>query len=438
VGLILATAILGLASALLAGELLLRVIFRDGGRTTSLGPGGNEFQYTFAGPDHRAPPVASGPKRDGVTRVMIIGDSITWGHGVLNWMDVYPFRTLNLLNAGGERYELSVFGRVGKELYNHNDTLEATLGGIRPDILVYQWYVNDLERTKEERPRVEFWRKWPGSLALIQHSYLAFFLDNRLGLLRSAGDSYPAYLRRRYAEGTEDWQLFRGDFHRFAVLADGYAERTVLMLYPAITVGGTDAVDDIRRRVAALAQGTADEARAVDLPHDVGVDRPDPGASGGDVRAAVNGETSSGVLVAGPPISRSRGEHHGRFRIRLDEAGPGPLLRLELDSAEGEVLGLRELSAADFGRPGEWQDVDLTFTVPPPFLTRMEPRVVYLGRGSLSIDRLTFPTEYRMEVLDLLPHLQGFNTHASLFDSHPNERAHEAIAHALAAAITAR
>ena len=51
----------------------------------------------------------------------------------------------------------------------------------------------------------------------------------------------------------------------------------------------------------------------------------------------------------------------------------------------------------------------------------------------MSIDSVSLPVNYdRLEVLDLKDRLNTFDTHASIFDSHPNVRAHGEVAKALA------
>jgi len=251
---------------------------------------------SFAGGELRAPELATGPKRPGVSRILVQGDSVTWGQGVQYWFDLYPERLLERLNAEGERYEMAVYARPGREIMHHLTGLQTYPQDLDPDILVYQWYVNDIEVEKKERPTSVGapWRHWPGHYWAWTHSYLYFFLDNRLGLVLPNGDrSYPDYMIHEYAPGTRGWALFADQFDQWAKLAKARAPRVIVMLYPTLLANGGDPMPQLRQQVAELARG------------------------------------------------------------------------------------------------------------------------------------------YGFEVLDLTPHLQGFNTHASLFDSHPNAEAHAAMADAL-------
>jgi lysophospholipase L1-like esterase len=290
--------LLAVAATLALAEIALRIIYRDGGTTTAAGPGGGPFEYTFNGGERilRGPEPPKGPKRQGITRIVVQGDSVTWGQGVRNWYDLYPERLLERLNAEAERYEVVVFALPGREITSHVAGLQSYPDTLAPDVLVYQWYVNDIEIEKQHRPdpMAAPWRGWSGHTWARTHSYLYFFLDDRLRLLVPGGErSYPDYMAREYAPGTRGWELFRAQFSEWARLAKARSPRAIVMLYPTLLANGGDPMPRLREQTAQLARD----------------------------------------------------------------------------------LGL--------------------------------------------------------EVLDLTPHLQGFNTHASLFDSHPNEDAHAAIADAL-------
>lgn len=295
--------LLAIVAALVLAEIALRSIYRDGGTTTSDGPGGGPFVYNFDGGEGilRGPEPPTGPKRPGITRVVIQGDSVTWGQGVRNWYDLYPELLLERLNGIKEQYEVMVFARPGREINSHVAGLQSYPDSLAPDVLVYQWYVNDLEIEKQHRPDSESapWHGWPGHDWARMHSYLYFFLDNRLRLVLPGGArDYPEYMGTEYAPGTRGWTAFREQFELWARLAKARSPRTIVMLYPTLLKNGGDPMPRLRQQVA-------------DLAHDRG-----------------------------------------------------------------------------------------------------------------------------LEVLDLTSHLQGFNTHASLFDSHPNEAAHRAVADALYQQIT--
>lgn len=263
VGFALVAIALAVGAALVLAEIGLRIVFRDGGTKTAGAPGGGPFIYAYNGGDLRAPEPAAGPKRTGVTRVVIQGDSVTWGQGVEYWYDLYPMRLLERLNKDGERFELAVFARSGREIMSHLAGLHSYPDDLRPDILVYQWYVNDIEVEKDTRPSSldAPWRRWPGHEWVRRHSYLYFFLDDRLRLLLPSGDrSYPEYMLQAYAPGTRGWTLFKEQFDEWARLAKARSPRTIVMLYPTLLASGGDPMPRLRDQVAALARGHGFEA----------------------------------------------------------------------------------------------------------------------------------------------------------------------------------
>jgi hypothetical protein len=46
----------------------------------------------------------------------------------------------------------------------------------------------------------------------------------------------------------------------------------------------------------------------------------------------------------------------------------------------------------------------------------------------VSFASIDIPVDYGMEVVDLTEALNTFDTHASIFDAHPNARAHQVVA----------
>ena len=63
--------------------------------------------------------VASGPKRPGIIRILVQGDSITYGVGVSDYKELYPYQLLKKLNAEGEKYEMLSIGVPGRETDGH-------------------------------------------------------------------------------------------------------------------------------------------------------------------------------------------------------------------------------------------------------------------------------------------------------------------------------
>jgi lysophospholipase L1-like esterase len=142
--------LLSLASlviALFAAEVFARVIFRavrsSGDARTFFATRGEPTPLNNLGyRDIDVPPKS--PRY----RIVVIGDSITWGVGLSE-----QERFSNLLQRFlGSDYEVFNFGIPGHNLPEHLQTLDTALA-ISPDFVLLQLYTNDFEIGDMERPR---------------------------------------------------------------------------------------------------------------------------------------------------------------------------------------------------------------------------------------------------------------------------------------------
>lgn len=425
---------LSIALSLAAGEIMLRIIFSDKGAATSGGPGGEPFDYTLS-PERKRGPSVNSPKRPGVTRILVQGDSLTYGQGVKRWTDLFPFRLLSRLNEHGERYEMETISRGGRNIDGHLKELKKVVGDLKPDMIIYQWYINDLEYgARRIKTPVMIWRKSPYHKRLLETSFLYFFLDNRLGvLIGSYGQTYPDYLKENYGFGTANWTRFREYFHRWAVYAKSQAKRIIVLLYPVLPYAGDvyplQEFHDMMRKIAGpdvFAYGPSY------LPKTTGEDVEDQTATYGVARKAVGGKTPPGYLAFGPYIPFLKGDHEVTFRIKVGSEAHGPIALIDAVAGNGAVtLAMKKIMGEDFGKAGVWREFKLSFRTEEEITNGVEFRLNYMGGADLSLDSVSFPTDYGIEVVDATPRLTGFNTHASLFDAHPNARAHGVMADVL-------
>ncbi len=101
------------------------------------------------------------PKSDRY-RIVIVGDSFTWGNGLEE-----RERTSNVLGqALGPKYEVFNFGIPGNNMPEHLGVLERALT-VSPDYVLLQLYINDFETPDMQRPH--------------PHPLLPDTLDRRLG-----------------------------------------------------------------------------------------------------------------------------------------------------------------------------------------------------------------------------------------------------------------
>jgi hypothetical protein len=82
------------------------------------------------------------PRVDGVERIVVVGDSFTYGHGLPEPLS-YPRLLETLLRATGERVEVLNLGVGGAELDRISRDAAFALRELDPDVLIYGYFLND-------------------------------------------------------------------------------------------------------------------------------------------------------------------------------------------------------------------------------------------------------------------------------------------------------
>src|SRR5687768_1737655 len=103
---------------LATGEIGLRVIYRDAGTRTLGGPGGHQFEHLMLDGNQRGR-FDVGAKNPQKPRVLILGDSITWGLGVRDWQEVWPEQLALALEHAGMPHEMAVLAVPGRDISAH-------------------------------------------------------------------------------------------------------------------------------------------------------------------------------------------------------------------------------------------------------------------------------------------------------------------------------
>ncbi len=412
-----------------AGEMILRIFFHTSWEYIPLSK-----NSLAKNPLSERGPVIANMTKTGKTRILVQGDSITWGQGVPQWTDLYPYRLLQSLNSDGERYEMTTLAAPGKETDWHAANLKLFGDKIDPDIIIYQWYINDVEVKNNRRPPpAPPWRSLPFHLDLTNSSFLYFLVDQRLErIVIGSGKLYADYINEDFKEGSIYWQAFRDAFHQWATRARSMADRVVIAFYPAVPFSGEYPLKEITDRVKRLTKPNIYTIPAHSMPKIVGENVVDENSRMGIVRKAISGKTPSGTLAFGPYTVLGKGKYRITFRIKSSFTGEGDIAIIDVASDIGKTTHARKaLGAKDFAGEKGWKDFVLEFEVKKKLIEKVEFRVQYTGAGDLSLDTIEFPVDYNLEVVDFLPYLTGFDTHATLFDAHPNARAHAVMADVL-------
>jgi lysophospholipase L1-like esterase len=226
--------------AFFAGEIVLRFAYPEGESFSAhVGPLVQRFESDFQFNRYDGPsrgPEASGPKLPGHARLLVQGDSITWGQGIKDEQQLFTARLLSGLREMSPDTEMAVLAYPGREIDDHLEQLKKWGGDLQPDVVVYQWYINDMQLDKAIPPRTaQLWRRLFFFPLLNRHSYFSFFVTYNLdSLLPSSGPSYGSYMANRYREGSVEWQSFHGVFSEWATFAKTLTPNVLVALYPQL------------------------------------------------------------------------------------------------------------------------------------------------------------------------------------------------------------
>jgi hypothetical protein len=150
--------------------------------------------------------------------------------------------------------EMAVFAAPGRGITEHIGVLDRYGAQIHPDVVIYQWYVNDVE-VIGQRPRNErVWQRWPTHRWLRQSSYLYYFFDHRASaLLPQPERSYQQYILEDFVPGRPEWAEYERAFAELSARAAAIAPARVLILYPQVPFRGGYPLQPINDRMKALA-----------------------------------------------------------------------------------------------------------------------------------------------------------------------------------------
>jgi hypothetical protein len=260
----------GIAAALVLGEIAVRLL-------DPVAAGGG---YAPVRPDRggRRPVNSRGyrdleravPKPAGVRRAVCLGDSFTWGTGVL-FDDTWPQRIERLLSRErGERWEAVNLGEEGLNTVQEAAKLASEGMAYEPDVVVLAYVLNDSEDgSAAEARRVSDWvaerrESAAGSRSLLDRSALVRLVRGRWFATAENRRRISGF-HSMYAEGDPGWVAGRQGLR---AMAGSCKERGVPLVVAIFPLLGND-LDDrypftaIHARVAQAA-GEAG-ARVVDL-----------------------------------------------------------------------------------------------------------------------------------------------------------------------------
>ena len=328
---------------------------------------------------------------------------------------------------------MTVQAEPGRGIDEHVILLDRTVAQLAPDIIIYQWIVNDVvlykwfRRDRELGGRQSFenrWSQWRYQETAREHSFLYWLLYRRVSDIL-ASRSYADYARHIAPDGSSPWQYFRAQFHRWATRATANASHVILLEYPDLPFRGEYPLSDLHQRVAAAAGASVWSQPAFTADGRVGTNAPAVESRYGAVRRGDPGVR--GELVAFRDLPFRRGQHEVTFWLRLMDQATGIVARVEVSRGDRR-LAEHNIRAVDFAALGQWRAFTARFGVEERLVEDVSLRVMTEGRGLIEVDTVDLPTDYGIEVVDPMPYLQNFDTWASPFDRHPNAKAHAVLA----------
>jgi hypothetical protein len=420
---------------LASGEAVLRVIYRDQGKATLGGPGGLGFEHLFMRDNARGR-FDIGPRHPGKERLLVVGDSISWGLGVRDWSAVWTEQLAQGLERRGTPLEMAVLAEPGRNMWEHVAALEEWGSRVHPDVLIYQWYVNDVEVVTHRPEFQRAWQRGPQHARLRKFSYLYYFLDHMAASWLPLERSYGDYMLQDFRPGSYAWAEFERAFHSFATRAGEVAPTRLMVLYPQVPFRGPYPLQPIHDRMSSLAgphQLAIPPAAWVRL---VGTMEPRSDATWQQV-VHVPADVAGAVIETRDYYVR-QGVLDVGLRLACDSVPNAPaVLAVEaVDNVTNQVVG-RGNTAIDMRARG-WQQLPVRIDVRNTDGHSVRVRLVSPGALGFSLASIDIPVDYGFTVVNLTERLNTFNTHASMFDAHPNARAHAVMAEEVLAALERR
>jgi hypothetical protein len=427
--------LLSLLFAAALGEAALRVWYRDGGRRTLNGPGGYSFEHDTIDGELRGPRNLD-TKQPGVPRIMVVGDSITYGQGVRDWRQTWPELLIEELERRHQPHERAVFAMPGLDMPQHVETIRQWGSRVDPDILVYQWYANDIEVLSHRPNATRAWQREPWHSTLRQWSYLYFTLDYYLAkVLPPPERTYVDYLLADFAPGTLEWTEFERQFHEFAVRAKQVAPRRLMALYPQVPFRGAYPLQPIHDRMRELAGPHTLEIPPHAWTRSGGTLIADAEAPFKQVFASAEGSAGAAIITAEYVFAAA--PLRVVLNIHASSTQHTPVVTLQALDAETNAV-LAE-SPVDVPLPAsDARPVAVSLTIPGDGLQHVRFRVQSSNGAGWRLESIRIPVDYGFEIVDLTAPLSTFDTHASAFDAHPNEAAQRVIAREICAALIGR
>jgi lysophospholipase L1-like esterase len=166
-------------------------------------------------------------KPEGVVRILMLGDSVTFGWGV-DAEDTVAKKLEKRLSAEPQAPPVEV---INAGVGNYNTVMEVLSfvdrdSTLKPDMVVLNYFINDAEPVPARR-----------NISLLEHSYAAVYFMGRLDILKReyfGKEDWKEYYAGLYKEDFEGWRQSRQAFYRLAKFCHENGMQLMIVNYPEL------------------------------------------------------------------------------------------------------------------------------------------------------------------------------------------------------------
>ncbi|MDH3688965.1 MAG: GDSL-type esterase/lipase family protein [Gammaproteobacteria bacterium] len=176
-------------------------------------------------------------KPDGVFRIVVIGDSLTFGQGIAE-DDRFTDLIEERLNKNESMFEVLNLGRMGAQPIDEIRMLKKLTAETTIDFVLLQWFVNDFEgydySHRPDPKNVLPWREYHDRYR--RHSVIYFVLNTMWHRFQAAAgkvETYADYMVRRFGDSdSQSTKLALNDVREFIRHAKSANVPVAIVLFP--------------------------------------------------------------------------------------------------------------------------------------------------------------------------------------------------------------
>ena len=189
-------------------------------------------------------------KKEGVTRIGLIGDSIAMGYGIKNVEDRFSNRLEKKLIVAGKKVEVYNLGKSGYDTDTEIAEYNKSFKNLNLDIVIWEYFLNDAQpNDRSTGTRILIREKAQNNLAKSISNY-SYFFDYVYWRLASRFDKTFVELRNADLAAYKDKENFerhKKDVIDFATQLKAEGKKIIVIVFPAIRFIDNYPAEDIHK-----------------------------------------------------------------------------------------------------------------------------------------------------------------------------------------------